>query len=172
MPDRWSRPYDAGQLADRRTDIDFSIPLAALQRLAPQLAGGAGNAQGRASFARERGLAVVDLEVDASVPLTCQRCLAPMAWPVASRAHIAIVADVDTADRVAPEFETVLAPDGRITVGDLVEEELLLSLPIVAMHADSGNCRAIAGGETGEETQKPFAGLAALLQRGPRPDEE
>ena len=167
MPDRWSRPHDAGQLADRRTDIDFSIPLAALQRLAPQLAGGVGNAQGRASFSRERGLAVVDLSVEASLPLTCQRCLAPMAWPVASHARVAIVADLGVADRVAPDLETVLAPDGRITVGDLVEEELLLSLPIVAMHADSECCRAMPGDEPGEETQKPFAGLAALLKRGP-----
>ncbi len=112
MPDGWSRPLDAEQLADRRTDIDFSIPLARLARLAPQLAGGAGHAMGRAAFVREQGLAVVELAVEAGVPLICQRCLQPMVWPVARHARIAIVADADAADRVAPEFETVLAPGG------------------------------------------------------------
>ena len=131
MPDGWSRSLDAGQLADRRTDIDFSIPLAQLARLAP------------------------------------------MVWPVASRARIAIVADADAAERVAPEFETVLAPGGRITVGELVEEELLLALPIVPMHADRADCGVSAAGErAAEETQKPFAGLAALLKGGAGPDEE
>ncbi len=132
MPDGWSRPLDAERLADGRTDIDFAIPLRELSRLSPQLARGEGMARGRASFVRERTLAVVDLAVDASVPLTCQRCLQPMEWPVASRARVAIVNDATAADRVAPEFETVIAPGGRISVGELVEEELLLALPIIA----------------------------------------
>lgn len=167
MPDGWSRPLDAEQLADRRTDIDFSIPLCDLPRLASQLARSEGSARGTASFGREREFAVADLVVEARVPLTCQRCLQPMAWPVASRARVAIVGDAAAADRVGPELETVIAPEGRISVGELVEEELLLGLPIVALHADGEACGARTGGEPEEETQKPFAGLAELLKRGP-----
>ena len=33
------------------------------------------------------------------------------------------------------ELEPVLRPEGRISVGELVTEELLLSLPIVPLHA-------------------------------------
>lgn len=166
MPDGWSRAYDAEHLADRRTDIDFAIPLGELPRLAPQLARPDSVARGTASFGRERSLAVVDLTVEAVVPLTCQRCLAPMSWPVASRTRVAIVADAAAADRVAPEFETVIAPGGRISVRELVEEELLLGLPVVALHAQGESCGARVGGDPGEETQKPFAGLAELLKRG------
>ena len=167
MPDGWSRPLDAEQLADRRTDIVFSIPLRELPRLAPQLAHGEAVAQGKASFMRERALAVVELAVEASVPLTCQRCLQPMAWRVASQARVVIVSDAATADGVAPELETAIAPGGRISVGDLVEEELLLGLPVVALHADGEACGVQLEDEPDEETQKPFAGLAALLKRGP-----
>lgn len=167
MPDGWSRSLDAEQLADRRSDIDFSIPLPALPRIAPLLARAEGGARGKASFAREQSLAVVDLTVEAQLSLTCQRCMQPMPWPVASRARIALVGDADAADAVAPEFETVIAPGGRITVGELVEEELLLALPVVALHARPETCGVSLDGEPEEETQKPFAGLAELLKRGP-----
>lgn len=167
MPDGWSRSLDAEQLADRRSDIDFSIPLPALPRIAPLLARAEGGARGKASFAREQSLAVVDLMVEAQLTLTCQRCMRPMPWPVASRARIALVGDVDAADAVAPEFETVIAPGGRITVGELVEEELLLALPVVALHARPDSCGVLLDDEPEEETQKPFAGLAELLKRGP-----
>jgi len=167
MPDGWSRPLDAEQLADRRSDIDFSIPLAALPRIAPLLARAEGVARGQASFAREQLLAVVDLAVEAELSLVCQRCMQPMRWPVASRVHIALVADARAADEVAPEFEAVIAPGGRITVGELVEEELLLALPVVALHARPQECSVLPEGEPEEETQKPFAGLADLLKRGP-----
>lgn len=167
MPDGWSRPLNAERLADGRTDIDFAIPLRELSRLAPQLARGEGMARGRASFVRERTLAVVDLAVDASVPLTCQRCLQPMEWSVASRARVAIVNDATAADRVAAEFETVIAPGGRISVGELVEEELLLALPIIALHPEGEACGAQAVDESDGKTQKPFAELAALLKRSP-----
>ena len=164
MPNGWSRPLDAGQQADRRTDIDFLIPLPALPRIAGQLALVEGSAQGTASFVREQGLAVVDLELEAAVPLTCQRCMRPMHWPVVARARIAVVGDADAADRVPPEFEAVIAPAGRITVGELVEEELLLDLPIVALHADPKECAVQLAGGHDENTQQPFAGLAELLK--------
>lgn len=167
MPHGWSRPHDAEQLADRRTDIEFTIPLPELPRLAGYLALAEGRAQGTASFVREQGLAVVDLEVEATVPLTCQRCLRPMSWPVASRVRIALVADADAAERVAPQFEAVIAPAGRITVGELVDEELLLDLPIVPLHADPKVCAVQLADERDETTQQPFAGLAELLKRSP-----
>lgn len=167
MPDGWSRPLDAEQLADRRSDIEFSIPLPALPRIAPLLARPEGSARGKASFAREQSLAVVDLTVEAELSLVCQRCMQPMSWPVVGRAHIALVGDADAADAVASEFETVIAPGGRVTVGELVEEELLLALPVVALHARAEACGVQLDAEPDKEVQKPFAGLADLLKRGP-----
>ncbi|MGE0582794.1 MAG: DUF177 domain-containing protein [Steroidobacteraceae bacterium] len=167
MPDGWSRPLDAEQLADRRTDIDFSIPLRELPRIAPLLARDDGAAKGTVSFDRERALAVADLAVEAKVALTCQRCLRPMTWPIVSRARVAIVGDAAAADGVAPDLETVIAPGGQVSVGELVEEELLLGLPIVALHADGEACGERIDDEPDEVTQKPFAGLAELLKRSP-----
>ena len=74
------------------------------------------------------------------------------------------------ANRVPEELEPVLAPEGRISVGELVEEELLLTLPIVPLHAEDSACELapeapLADGGREEETQKPFEQLAELLKR-------
>ena len=65
----------------------------------------------------------------------------------------------------------MLAADGRVTVGELVEEELLLELPIVPLHADESDCvvqedaPAVKGATSEPTTQKPFAQLDQLLKR-------
>lgn len=172
MPDGWSSPSDVEVLADRRTDVEFAIPLDAFPRLADQLAPRVGaskraEARGHVQFDREGGFATGNLEVDATLTLVCQRCLAPMSWPVSSHTQIALVAQADDAERVPPEFEPVIAAEGRISVRDLVEEELLLGLPVVPLHADPAECDAPPDEPDDEliETQKPFANLGKLLKR-------
>jgi uncharacterized metal-binding protein YceD (DUF177 family) len=61
----------------------------------------------------------------------------------------------------------VLASGGRISVADLVTEELLLSLPLVPRHEVAAEC-AVAAAQPEEgatETHRPFAQLADLLKR-------
>jgi uncharacterized metal-binding protein YceD (DUF177 family) len=58
-------------------------------------------------------------------------------------------------------------------VGDLVEEELLLTLPLVPLHADTADCNIEDDApepipeeaELPQETQKPFERLGELLKR-------
>jgi uncharacterized protein len=87
---------------------------------------------------------------------------------------IGLVATEADANRVPEEFEPVLAPEGRISVGELVEEELLLTLPIVPLHTDAdggATCVAVDASqlETNareeDKTQRPFEQLAELLKR-------
>jgi uncharacterized metal-binding protein YceD (DUF177 family) len=63
----------------------------------------------------------------------------------------------------------VLAPGGRISIGELLTEELLLVLPIVPLHEDrercaSGYTTAEPGPSVGE-IHRPFANLGDLLKR-------
>jgi len=87
---------------------------------------------------------------------------------------VALIAAESEADRVPQEFETVLAPDNRIRVRDLVEEELLLTLPLVPLHESADECQAVqdevptpAAEEAAPapETQRPFERLGELLKR-------
>jgi uncharacterized protein len=79
--------------------------------------------------------------------------------------QVVLVGSEAEAATVPAELETALAPDGRLKLADLVEEELLLALPAAPRHA-AGQCPA-ARQETRESAtpgvQRPFAGLGELL---------
>jgi len=163
----WAEPLDVDRLADEAAAVDFAIPLGELSGLRSGRAPVAGNVSGRVNFTRERGLAVADLEVAGTATLECQRCLKPMQRALDVRSRIAFIASEADAARVPAAFEPVLAEGGRISIGELVTEELLLTLPIVPLHG--GVCAAAADARPqappGGETHKPFARLAELLKR-------
>ncbi len=173
MSDDWSELRDVDPLTDGRVRIDFALAIADLPRLRSQLASAEGQVTGRVRFGRDRGVAVADVEISARAELICQRCLAPFACPVECGGRVAMVADAEEADRVPEGLETILAPGHRISVRDLVEEELLLALPIVPLHAGAscpapGQMRiAGRGASPGEERHRPFERLDELFKRGP-----
>ena len=170
MSPPWTKPLDIDRLSEAEADVDFVVPLAELPRLA-QLAGLAGEVHGRAHFRRTGGIAVVELNFDGTARLQCQRCLGAMEVGVEASTEVGLVATEADVSRVPEEFEPVLAPEGRISVGELVEEELLLTLPIVPLHEEEAACQvapaaaAVSAEEAQPETQKPFAQLAELLKR-------
>jgi uncharacterized protein len=94
-----------------------------------------------------------------------------MTEPVGSTVRVALITAEAEASRVPEHLEPVLALGGRVTIGELVEEELLLALPIVPLHAEAGDCAVseelpVLKVEAPEQTtQKPFAQLDKLLKR-------
>ncbi|HTX24947.1 MAG TPA: YceD family protein [Steroidobacteraceae bacterium] len=169
MSQDWSRRRDIDLLADEQVSVDFVIPLAELPRLRPQLATAASSASGHVRFDRLEGAAVAEIDVSACVTLTCQRCLGPVEYALHSAGRVAMVADAGQADRAPAGLETILAPERRLSVRDLVEEELLLALPIVPLHASADCGRSGASSPTeaasGEERHRPFERLDELLKR-------
>ncbi len=173
MSEPWSQLIDVDRLADRQADVAFDIPLSRLPRVQAQIAGAQGTVHGVAHFRREAGYRVAMLELEGEAKLACQRCLAPMTWPLASETRVAILANEREADSVPQEVETVHAPDNRIRVADLVEEELLLTLPLVPLHESAEECQAVQDevptpveeAAPAPETQRPFEQLGELLKR-------
>jgi len=89
-----------------------------------------------------------------------------------STARVALITSEADASRVPEQLEPVLAAGGRVTIGELVEEELLLALPIVPLHAESEaiawlrkKVPAVKVEAPEPTTQKPFAQLDQLLKR-------
>jgi uncharacterized protein len=165
----WLQPLEVDRLADGGADIAFAVPLADLAGLRSLRAGVAGSVQGRAHFGREEGMPVADLRFSGTVTLQCQRCLQPLERPLQAESHIALIGSELQTARVPLEREPVLAPGGRISIGELLTEELLLVLPIVPLHEDRERCttESMAGkpASQGGETHRPFANLGDLLKR-------
>ena len=166
---------DIDRLADGERDVDFSVALAELPRLRSRLAGVDGSVRGHVHFAREAGIAVAELSVSGTATLQCQRCMEAMKVPVETRARLALIPTEADASRVPDDLEPMLAPGGRIAIPEMVEEELMLFLPIVPLHQNPGDCTTGAGSPTAlggdadsaapATTQRPFERLQELLKR-------
>jgi len=162
----WSKPIEVERLAEARADVDFEIPLAELPGLKSVHGGVAGSVSGRVHFAPRHELAVAELTLAGSATLECQRCMQPLQLPLSSHVQVALLASEEQVQRVPEDLEPVLAPGGRISVGELVTEELLLSLPIVPLHEGGAGCASGPQPSSGQdETHKPFARLAEMMKR-------
>lgn len=171
MPPAWSMPLDVERAADEQSELEFEVPLQELPRLRGRLASSAGVIRGRLRFRRDAGLAAADLSVGGIAALTCQRCLGVVAEQVSSVASIALIADERQLARVPEHLEPVLASGGRIRPAELIEEELLLALPIVPLHGATSECARASGPADADRdrpqptTQRPFAQLGELFKR-------
>jgi uncharacterized protein len=168
MSPPWSQPLDVDRLADGGADLDSTVPLAELSGLRSLRDGVTGAVQAHARFGREQGIAVAALRLSGRALLECQRCMQPLELPLDVTSRVALVTREADAARVPEDLEPVLAPGGRISLGELITEELLLALPIVPLHAESADGCA-AGQSTDEpaqeETHRPFARLGELMKR-------
>jgi uncharacterized protein len=109
--------------------------------------------------------------VCASLGLECQRCLEPVCIQIATEIDAVVVEGVEEAKRLPDEYEPLMADERLIRLYDVVEDELLLALPFVAMHPE-GECQAASQNigwspETvndgqGQKKPNPFAALADL----------
>lgn len=170
----WSRRALIDTLAGTEAVVEFTIPLADLPRVARELSGTDGEAVGKVRFSRQLGQAVADLRVGTQPEVVCQRCMQPMRWPVDVNSRIALVSDYNAADRVPDGLEVFLVEGDSVSVRDLVDEEVMLALPHVALHPEGTECadremrlpgHEADADEAPADVQKPFAQLGELLKR-------
>jgi uncharacterized protein len=109
------------------------------------------------------------LTAQASVPMTCQRCLKPVLLPLDVQRDFRFVADEQTAwaqDEEAQEDLLVSCHD--LDALALVEDELIMAMPLVPMHEACEGEWAQTSEEKSEvvaEKPNPFAVLANLRIR-------
>lgn len=115
-----------------------------------------------------QGLNVFDGELSTSVSLVCQRCNGSLAYPIQSSFAFAVVRDADDVDELPEVYEPVEVNDhGEIDLLQLFEDEVILALPLVALH-DEQSCNADASEfsfgkiEPADERPNPFAVLKEL----------
>lgn len=110
------------------------------------------------------------VQARAQMNLECQRCLQPVAAPLTAQRSFRFVADEATAAEIDADSEDdVLALTRALNLKDLLEDELILTLPLVPMHDSCPQpLSAPAADEPAvEERPNPFAALAALKRKGP-----
>ncbi len=100
--------------------------------------------------------------VSCQVSLTCQRCLRAVRYRLGGDFLLALLRGEDEASDLPARFDPlVLANNDELEVNRVIEDELLLDLPISPMHGSESECAKKY--VSSSDSVKPFAGLADLL---------
>lgn len=157
-------------MAAARRRFEGRLPLSAMARLGDLLA----EPDGEARFALEFGhdafkVPFAELQVDAELPLVCQRSLERFLQPVSLTQRYALVREAegdgeDVEAALPPGYEALMvADDGLVRPAELVEDELILAVPLVPAKPGSEPVeRDWSVPEDEEQRANPFAALAAL----------
>jgi uncharacterized protein len=116
-------------------------------------------------------LAVITGHADVTVMLSCQRCGQPFTHQVHATWCFSPVVNDEQAEALPEAYDPIEVNEfGEIDLRALVEDEIILSLPVVPVH-DSEHCEVseadMVFGELPDEAQKPnpFAVLASLKRK-------
>jgi uncharacterized protein len=135
----WYSLPDLDRLADRGIGLKGELELKALPRLNDILRADRGSVSADLRFRKRGGWLTVELEYAGTVELICQRCLEGFAHPVGARVEMALV-EGGAGECVPEGCEPLIVEEGRLRPIDLVEDELIMALPLVPRHAQSAEC--------------------------------
>jgi uncharacterized protein len=112
-------------------------------------------------LAEEQGRPALRMKVEGTLQLKCQRCLGPLDFDLCSEAQLLLFEDELELAALAVDAEgpECIVAQREMRVLDLVEDEVLLALPIAPRHEQ---CRPREGDAPAAQ-QRPFAGLRALI---------
>ncbi|GAB3365245.1 YceD family protein [Lysobacter rhizosphaerae] len=148
-----------------RRGVEGRLPLSALTRLEDSLLDTKGEVRFALEFDRDSlQVPYVELRIDAELPLVCQRSMDRFLLPVRIVQRLGLIRD--EADEAAlPEgYEPLLVPDdGELRTAELVEDELILAVPVVPVKPGSEAVeRDWPATQVEQERANPFAALSAL----------
>lgn len=138
LPDR----IDVLRLAETGRALCGRLPLAALTRLAPTLYTREGEITVEMSGDKEGRVRSLHGHLVTTLTLVCQRCLEPMTVPIDVRFQLGLVTTEEQAERLPEGLEPLLVTEPTLRLVDVVEDELMLVLPIVALHPEGSVCAA------------------------------
>ncbi len=198
MSDWLPKRIDAYKLGRKKTALAGAIDLDSLRELKTMVSmpeSGPGDPDAyqtqinvRISFDCAQGAVLIQGQVAADLVMLCQRCLKPMPLHLDSTLSYAVRAQGEEDATLVcgtQEYEVLRQTDEEVDLYALIEEELILSLPLVARHRlsecpagryitgtqpeSAGSGTAEAGpDETGAEESRvrPFADLKDWLGAG------
>jgi uncharacterized protein len=112
------------------------IALAEMTRLSDSLLDSSGDVSISLEFGIDNeGIRFIHGRVQAEVSLECQRCLEVLRYPIDSEFMLGLVRSTAEAELLPAHYEPLLVEDEPLFLRDIIEDELLLALPVVARHA-------------------------------------
>lgn len=144
-------------------EFEGRIPLASMMRMRDGLVDTEGDVRYVLAFGTDQlRVAYAELRIDAELPLECQRSLKRFLFPVQTTQRLGLIRNEADEAALPPEYEALLVgADGMLRPAELVEDELILALPVVALAPDVDAVqREFAPTEEEIAQANPFSALA------------
>ncbi|MCC5854996.1 MAG: 23S rRNA accumulation protein YceD [Idiomarina sp.] len=160
---------DPVRSAGKGLTFEGVVPSSNLKRLQEMLFSPSDDVEVTLSFDRdEQNIVYFRGNAKVSVELGCQRCGEPLKMPVTAEFQYAPVNQKVTAEDLPEYYDAAEMNElGEVLLHPIIEDELILALPLVAMHAEE-DCaidrNAMTFGDLPPEAEKknPFAVLQQL----------
>jgi uncharacterized protein len=151
----WYSLRDLEALAARESVLSGELDIGKLTRLKSLLHSDAGSVRATLRF-RQRGGGWLGLTLDyqAEVELVCQRCLEPFRQELADNVNV-VLTDAESLTATVPaDVEPFELEGGRFQPAQLIEDEVIVAIPLVPKHARVEDCGSLAR-ELAERDQRP-----------------
>ena len=155
---------DPLHLAKNKEQIEGFLSLDSLGRLEEILLDNGGQVQYSLSFDFDAsGICLIESKIGAKLSVKCQRCLDPMGIEIKKSSILGVYRNFDEFKKLKNDYEPFQLDEELIVVKTLVEEEVVLAIPLAPMHADK-NCMNGMAAKALKKTKKrnPFSILKKL----------
>ncbi|HEX5960342.1 MAG TPA: YceD family protein [Rhodanobacteraceae bacterium] len=163
---------DAERMVAGRRSFEGALPVAELPRLVEALAKDTGEIAYNLDFeSGQLGGSELHVRLAGRLTLQCQRTLQPFEWPVTVDTRLGLLASEDDAAGLPGQCEPLLLENGALHPRRVIEDELLLALPLVPVKPGSEalqgewNTSVQAPGNAAHAAAvaRPFADLRKLI---------
>lgn len=149
--------------------FEGSVPLKQMPRLAEMLDDAEGECRYVVEFYRDPlKIDVMHVRLQTAFHLICQRSLERFAYPVDIDQKLGLISDESQEAALPEDMEAVLIEGhGEVSPVRLIEDELLLAVPLVPINpdADALDSQWVDEEAVEEEKSNPFAALAAMKEK-------
>ncbi len=130
-----NKTIDPFRLADQAAELTGQVPLAQLPRLHDLLCHQSGDVHYQLQFGKDaEGCRTIHGQIEATLPLICQRCNQELAFALQIEFLLSPIISDKQATSLPASYEPLVTAGEPVTLQVMLEEEILLALPMIPMH--------------------------------------
>jgi uncharacterized protein len=134
---------DPFRFADNGLRLQGSLPVKNMSRLCESLYDCAGDIKVNIGFEKnEQGTPFLKGELLGVLLLQCQRCMDRLPYEITHKFELNILHSEEEAETLPQGYDAIIAKDDILIVQDMVEDELIINLPVVPMHTPK-DCKVV-----------------------------
>jgi uncharacterized protein len=132
---------DPFRYAEQSLGLDGFVKVADMHRLITYVHSNQDTAQVELRLGvDQQGITFLKGHLETKLTLQCQRCMEPFIYEIMSDFVLGIVKTLDEANALPDQYEPAMAQENSLALRELIEDEIILNLPIIPKH-DPEDCK-------------------------------